>query len=325
MVNYKAGYWVTRMSRTGIWFLWLLLAACSAQTDQPLARPQEGTGLAVAAPFVPFYQAHGGARVFGYPITELFQPTAEARPTQYFQMLRLELDATQPAEMQVLVYPLGQWALEAVTEPEVAPGADNGRAQFFPETGQSVQDEFLTFYETYQGEQLFGPPISPQLNEGGLRVQYFRNARLEWRPELPVTDRVQVSRLAQAHFDTVMVLQYQNHVSARPVDSAGVTAAEISASVQFSVLYAGDVQTIFATVLTPDGRPVSHIRLEAVLVYDGQTAVLDLGYTDDAGQLSYTLPLNVIPPGLQVQVTLQAYNGSGQLIGTQTLGFQTWW
>ncbi|MEZ4644270.1 MAG: hypothetical protein R3E31_16320 [Chloroflexota bacterium] len=49
----------------------------------------------------------------------------------------------------------------------------NGRSGLFPETGYAVQDEFLTFYETYSGTQLSAPPISPQLDEGGLRVQYF--------------------------------------------------------------------------------------------------------------------------------------------------------
>lgn len=302
----------------------LLLGAC-AGGGTAVATPIGATGIPVGAEFAPFYAAAGGARVFGYPITEAFQPATDEPLTQYFQTMRLDYRPEQPAGQQVTVYPLGEWAFAGVLKPEPAPVAENGRSRLFPETGYTVQDEFLTFYEDHAGVQLFGPPISPQLDEGGLRVQYFRNGRLEWRPELPVVQRVQVSLLGQAHFDTVMVFRYRQIYAARPVSSAGLTEVNVAAAVKSSVLYAGDEQVLYVTVQTADGRAVPDLLVAVTITYAEQSQIVELGRTDADGRIQTKLDLTAIPPGNQVQLLVTAYAINGDPIGAAMLGFRTWW
>lgn len=54
----------------------------------------------------------------------------------------------------------------------------------FPETGFTVGNGFLRYWERFGGLATFGYPISPELNENGVTVQYFERARFEWHPGL---------------------------------------------------------------------------------------------------------------------------------------------
>ena len=63
--------------------------------------------------------------------------------------------------------------------------------EYFPETDKTVRGQFLQFFNAYGGLDIFGPPISEEEMEDGVRVQYFRNIRLEWHPENPRPYRVQ--------------------------------------------------------------------------------------------------------------------------------------
>jgi N-acetylmuramoyl-L-alanine amidase len=51
--------------------------------------------------------------------------------------------------------------------------------QYFPETGQSVRDDFLMYYKAKGGLELFGYPITTEIVENGLTVQWFERARFE--------------------------------------------------------------------------------------------------------------------------------------------------
>ncbi len=53
----------------------------------------------------------------------------------------------------------------------------------FPETGFTVSDPFLTYWQERGGLFSYGYPISTTLNEDGLLVQYFERARFELHPE----------------------------------------------------------------------------------------------------------------------------------------------
>lgn len=306
-------------------FALLPLLALVACNDDTAVSSTGRTGLPVADPFIEFYQEYGGQRVFGDPITDAFQPEADAPLVQYFQSMRLEIDNSAPDAAPVSVFPLGEWAFSGVSEPTPAPVPENGQQRFFPETEQTVQDEFLAFYEAHEGERLFGPPISPQLNEGGLRVQYFRNGRLEWRPDLPVGQRVQVSPLGQAHFNSEMIFIYQQQTNARPVTSAGINAADVDASLKYPVLYAGEEQVLYVTVRAPDRRPVAGIPVELTISYEEGVQVVSLGTTDAEGQINTPLTLDQIAPGQQVRLQVTAYTPDGDHLDNTTLSFRIWW
>lgn len=54
--------------------------------------------------------------------------------------------------------------------------------RYFAETGFTVRDNFLRYWETYGGLATFGYPMSGELEENGIIVQYFERARMEWHP-----------------------------------------------------------------------------------------------------------------------------------------------
>lgn len=273
----------------------------------------------VGADFRAFYDQTGGERVFGAAITAPFQAETDGPLIQYFQTLRLDL-----VNGQVQVYPLGQWAIEGLTEQVPALLPPDSPSQNFA-SGFAVQDEFLTFYQTYHGERWLGDPISAQLNEGGLRVQYFVNGRLEWRPQLPADRRVQVSFLGQAHFDAEMVFTYRQRVLAQPVPSAGVTQVDLFAAVQAPIWYVGDSQVVFVTVFSPEGQPVSGVRVTMNMTHNGKSTLFEMGTTNDDGQIKVDLAMDTVTPGQDVVLSFIAYAESGKELGKTALSFKTWW
>ncbi|MFO7538818.1 MAG: hypothetical protein R6X32_12305 [Chloroflexota bacterium] len=322
------------MNRKGImmpagWASWclgllagLLLTGCGLTAENSAPPTMANTGIPVGEPFVAFYQEMGGAHLFGYPITEPFQPAEADSLVQYFQTMRLEYDG-----QQVRVSALGQWAFETIdASVEVYAPAPNTRTRLFPETGQPVWDEFLAFYESHQGEVVLGLPLSSQLNEGGSRVQYFENGRLEWHPQLPLGQRVQLSSLGQAHFQAEMLMVYQQITSsAGPVPASELLHINISASVRSPILYAGEEQVLYVTTRRPDGRAVSDVRVTVTVTYEEEQVVYSLGQSDAEGKIQARLPLDNVPAGQQVLLDIRVYAPNGQEIGRETLGFRTWW
>jgi uncharacterized protein YkwD len=61
-----------------------------------------------------------------------------------------------------------------------APPANAGR--YYPETGRSLADQFIAFYDSSGGLPVLGLPLSDPLSADGKLVQYTERARLEWDP-----------------------------------------------------------------------------------------------------------------------------------------------
>jgi len=153
----------------------------------PPVSPQSGTRYVaaarhtIAAPFLTFYQASGGMRIFGLPLTEAFAEGGQR--VQVFERARLVAGAAG-----VAISPLGYWLTAKRSFPAVAAPAG---ARAFPETNQALHGAFLAFWQAHRGALVFGPPISPELHEANddgsgrtYLVQYFRNVRLEYHPDL---------------------------------------------------------------------------------------------------------------------------------------------
>ncbi len=68
-------------------------------------------------------------------------------------------------------------------------------ARYFPETGHTVKGGFLEFFDQRGGAGIFGFPITDEFIEDGLTVQYFERARMEWHPELPPPNQIQLGPL----------------------------------------------------------------------------------------------------------------------------------
>ena len=279
------------------------------------------TGIAVAAEFAEFYTTNGGKRFFGDPITEGFVAGDNGRFTQYFHTMRLESDV---ADGSIIIFPLGEWALAGINDPQAAPASPNSRSRTFPETNLTVQDEFLLFYEAFDGERLLGVPISPQMDEGDLRVQYFVNGRLEWHPELDLDQRIQVGPLGTDHYWAIGAQMYMD-LDARPVFSAGIEQVDVYTAVEKTILYSDDEQILYVTVFAPGLRPIDGIAADVTISFGETSAVLDIGTTNGEGRIVVPLNTLTIPPGQTVELVTSVYASDGHSIGQSTLMFKTWW
>jgi hypothetical protein len=149
----------------------------------PEVRYYEPTGHNLAFGFRSFFDSHGGLDLFGYPRTEEIQEGGFT--VQYLQRARFEYHpehAGTPYEVELGL--LG----DALTTPRRpfppgVPFASGEDHRWYPETGHSVHFGFLRYFDTRGGLDVFGYPISEELQENGFTVQYFQRARFEYHPE----------------------------------------------------------------------------------------------------------------------------------------------
>ena len=155
------------------------------------------TGHYVRGDFLRFYKSVPDPRlVFGYPITEQI-PSKDGKTVQYFQRARFELQKDLPEAQRIQLTPLGQTLYQRADQ--LSLGNISG-CELFP-TGFSVCLAFLDFFKTNGAVAQFGNPISPFEFHGNLIVQYFENARFEWRADRPEGQRVVLTDLGRHYFD----------------------------------------------------------------------------------------------------------------------------
>ncbi len=155
------------------------------------------TGQTVSDPFLRYWRANGGLRIFGYPISparyELDPGTGKALFIQWFERARFEQHlewAGTGQEIQLSL--LGrQFTQERQHQPEfqpIAPFASTADIRFFAETGHSLSVGFKQFWEQHGSLPNFGYPISEAfpaqnpINGQWYSVQYFERARFEYHP-----------------------------------------------------------------------------------------------------------------------------------------------
>jgi hypothetical protein len=79
------------------------------------------------------------------------------------------------------------------------PRASGTDCRYFHESGHYACGEFLSFFNTWGGLEVFGYPLSEAFHDpahGGLYVQYFQRARMEWHGANPDPYKVEVGLLA---------------------------------------------------------------------------------------------------------------------------------
>ena len=62
---------------------------------------------------------------------------------------------------------------------------DHSGAIYVPQTGHNLQGGFLSFWLGNGQAAALGYPLTEELQEGGLTVQYFERARLDYNPQAP--------------------------------------------------------------------------------------------------------------------------------------------
>ncbi len=159
-----------------------LLPAIPAQAQNaPRYFPE--TSHYVRGAFRSFWERNGGVRIFGLPITEEYARAADGRIMQYFERARFELSVVN-GQAIVGLGALGVETTDNKAFPNTPPFRSTASRRYFPETEQSLQGSFKTFWERNGGLAVFGYPISEEiaerLGDGQYRtVQYFERARFE--------------------------------------------------------------------------------------------------------------------------------------------------
>ena len=164
--------------------MWLVLLPAVIYAQEPETRFFPETGRTVLGPFLQFFDEHGGLDVFGPPLSE--ELVEDGIRVQYFQNARLELHPENPRPYRVQPGLLGD--LQGRAQPPIPsaeiPLADNPTERYYPQTGHTIKQGFLAFFDYYGGLDLLGYPISEMVIEPDGRVtQWFQKAQLEWRPD----------------------------------------------------------------------------------------------------------------------------------------------
>lgn len=166
------------------------LAATSTATPDPNSQNKqfhyfEATGHSLSGPLLRYYTRTGGEDRHGKPISEPVRYKDHYQ--QYFERSILEFYPEYVGSGQeVRLAPLGQWvASEAnMSFSPVTPFVGNAEKWYFPETGHSLSEPFLSYWRNTGEEITLGFPVSEELKETApdgskLTVQYFEDVKLQ--------------------------------------------------------------------------------------------------------------------------------------------------
>jgi hypothetical protein len=283
------------------------------------------TGHTVRGEFLDYFNTHGGLRVFGFPITEEF--TLSGRTVQYFQHARMELQPNRPVGQRVQLGTLGE-ELGKTTPAQEAQGANTFFRRYFPETGHTVMHAFLSFFDKYGGTALLGSPISEYGPENGTgRIgQYFQRGKLEWYPELPPEQRVQLGDLGTIHFDLLATQGKVDPALKKAVPAPGQMgdvplSLKVSATTKNTVTRRGS-QTLYVYVTDQKNKPVPNAAVTFTLRDATGTQTLAMSPTDTTGFTAFTFDVSAYKPAQTVFITVMARLGSAT--GSDRTTFFTW-
>jgi hypothetical protein len=175
----------------------------TGRTSDPSMHYFDTTSHNVPDIFYRYWEANGGLRRFGYPLTEaimeLSETDGETYLTQYFERARFEHHPEHAGtQYEVLLGLLGsERTAHRQGEPEfqsVPLPADTDGVDYFVETGHTLRGGFRTYWYNNGGLPVFGFPISERITERSdtdgqtYLVQYFERNRMEWHPEFEGTE-----------------------------------------------------------------------------------------------------------------------------------------
>ena len=129
---------------------------------------------------------------------------------QYFERARLEWHPELPSAQRVGLGTLGVQLAAGQSFQRLPSLPSTSSRLYFPETGHTISNGFLSYWKTKGGLPAFGFPLSEEMGEDGLTVQYFERARFEYHKELEGTPyAVQLApvgyqALKAAHFNISM-------------------------------------------------------------------------------------------------------------------------
>lgn len=310
----KIGRWIAVIA--AFCLLFTSRGSVSAQTPDVEYFPQ--TGHYVRGDFLRYYRSVSNPTLlFGYPLTEEFT-SRDGKTVQYFQRARFEQAPELPQGIRLT--PLGR---ETYT-PDRQLVINNPLAcRTYTQTSHSVCFAFLEFFDQNGGVERFGYPISHFESHNNQIVQYFENARFEWRPGLAENQRIGLTDLGRIYFDQLG--EDPAFLKSTPQDAGPnpVLSLRARAFPAKAVTTPEGEQTIYVLVQdqnlqpVPDASGVAKIRLasghftqETFVINNRGVGAFSFGFSNQPnGQLVY----------VDIQVT---YNG---LSGKTTTSFRIWY
>ncbi len=267
---------------------WVLILAVSVVGRPAVAQSSDGryfpeTNKWVRGEFLKFYLSSPDPSVlFGLPISEEMVDLTGTR-VQYFERARFELRMTDKG-LVVKLANLGWLSIEneapAVDLPVYSP-----TCRQFPAKGKVVCYDFLKFYDKYNGKVYFGEPITNLEERDGGYVQYFENARLEFRANALNGERIKITDLGR--------IAYIKYVGKIPPDSKSrniIGSSEnhygihMHAFVAKSMAPVGAEQTVVVVVHDNQSNAIVGARVSIVLEYpSGRKEALSSGVVDADG------------------------------------------
>lgn len=306
----------------------LALTICMLSTNWAPVHAQETaqtskyfneTGHNVKGEFWVFYNGNPNATfLYGYPITEEFLDKSN-KTVQYFQRARFELYPSQPAGQRVRLTPIGR---ELYKQGERLDIFNPFACRYFAKTGFSVCYAFLDFYKQNGGVDRFGQPISPFEYHNDLIVQYFENARFEWKPWMPEGQRVSVADLGRQYFDH----QREDPNLLKPAtsnQSGTIVQLQVRAFVWKAVTLASDQQLIYVIVQDQNLQPVSNAQGTATIHWaDGTSGAVSFS-TNSSGV--GIVPLTFVNQPYGKMVNIEIFVTKDGLSTATTTSFRIWY
>jgi hypothetical protein len=249
--------------------------ALSTPTPQPTA-----TDLIDA-----FYNAHGGARVFGLPLGGR-QTGSDGAVEQVFE--NAILYENPRASEGVSLRPLG---LKTSGFPEPpAQQLDDPNSAYYSKYGHNVAYGIYTFYKNYGGEAVFGQPINELRVVGDHLTQHFENVIVTWRLGLPADQAVQLVNLGQ------QTLAPQS-TGPGPVSAPPQLLLVTTKPTHPVLTEETKQQTLQAWVRDENGRPVAGATVTFTVNTPGGELKYVINATDADGLASVTFTLKSYVPG----------------------------
>ena len=136
------------------------------------------TGHYIKDAFLNYWLMNGGLTLYGYPITEETQ--IDGVPVQYFQRARFEYHPNSNRPWHVDLATVGSLVTQGRTFETASAQPASAGVTYFAQTQHTMGGAFANYWNSRGGIAIFGYPISQEIQENGMTVQYFERARFEW-------------------------------------------------------------------------------------------------------------------------------------------------